>query len=75
MGGATPPRSSESFILVGTSTTAHENGRFVSLRSFGGRRGISGSVERPHSRCLAAAAGSTWHVQPSKIGAVRFMWN
>ena len=41
MGGATPPRSSESFILVGTSTTAHENGRSVSLRSLGGRRGIS----------------------------------
>ena len=41
MGGATPPRSSESFILVGTSTTAHENGRFVSLRSFGGMRGVS----------------------------------
>ena len=41
MGEATLPRSSESFILVGTSTTAHENGRFVSLRSFGGRRGVS----------------------------------
>lgn len=41
MGGATPPRSSESFILVGTSTTAHENGRFVSPRSFGGRIGVS----------------------------------
>ena len=56
-------RSPESFMLVGADTTAHKNGRSVSLRSFGGRRGVS---------CLVVAVTKDFPTPPGtrdEVGA------